>query len=58
MTQAVKDALTTPVPITPAVISSEQSVANAFTTAGLIPARSTSANFAVSTFNSIIGGSS
>ena len=33
MTQAVKDSLATPEPITPAVITSEQSVANAFTAA-------------------------
>ncbi|HTZ93912.1 MAG TPA: ABC transporter substrate-binding protein [Streptosporangiaceae bacterium] len=58
MTQAVKDSLATPEPITPAVISSEQSVANAFTAAGLIPSHVDFADYAVTTFNSILGGSS
>ena len=58
MVQAVKDDQTTPVGITPAVISSEQSVANAFTSAGLIPDKVDFANFAVSTFNDITGGTS
>jgi sulfonate transport system substrate-binding protein len=58
MTQAAKDDQDTPVAITPAVISSEQSVANAFSSAGLIPAKINFSNFAVTTFNSILGGSS
>ena len=58
MNQAVKDALATPEPITPTVISSEQSVANAFTAAGLIPSHVDFTNYAVTTFNSILGGSS
>jgi sulfonate transport system substrate-binding protein len=58
MTQAVKDDQTTPVAISPAVISSEQSVANAFSTAGLIPAKIDFSNFAVTTFNGVIGGTS
>ncbi len=58
MLTAVQDSLATPVPITPAVISSEQQIANAFTTAGLIPSTINFSNFAVSTYNSILGGSS
>jgi sulfonate transport system substrate-binding protein len=58
MAQAVKDSLATPQPITPAVVSAEQKVANAFTGAGLIPSHVNFANYAVTTFNSILGGSS
>jgi sulfonate transport system substrate-binding protein len=58
MQQAVKDSLATPVPITPTVIGSEQQIANAFTGAGLIPSTIKFSNFAVSTYNSILGGSS
>ena len=58
MSQAAQDSLSTPGPITPAVIASEQSVANAFTSAGLIPSHVAFSNYAVTTFNSIFGGSS
>jgi sulfonate transport system substrate-binding protein len=58
MTQAVKDDVDTPEPITPAVISSEQSVSNAFTSAGLIPSHVDFNDYAVTTFNNILGGSS
>ena len=58
MAQAVKDSLGTPGPVTPAAITSEQSVANAFTAAGLIPSHITFANYSVTTFNSVLGGSS
>jgi sulfonate transport system substrate-binding protein len=58
MSQAVKDSLATPGPITPAVITSEQSVANAFTAAGLIPSHINFGTYSVTTFNSIFGGSS
>ncbi len=58
MLNAVQDSLAKPVSITPAVISSEQQIANAFTSAGLIPAKIDFANFAVSTYNSILGGTS
>lgn len=58
MTQAVEDDLATPQPITSTVISSEQSVANAFTKAGLIPSQVDFTNYAVTTFNSILGASS
>jgi sulfonate transport system substrate-binding protein len=58
MAQAVKDSLATPQAITPTVISSEQSVANAFTAAGLIPGHVDFSNFAVTSFNSVLGASS
>ncbi len=58
MTLAVNDDLNTPVAITPTVISSEQSVANAFTKAGLIPSQVDFSNYAVTTFNSVLGASS
>ncbi len=58
MSKAVKDDLDTPTPITPAVISSEQSVANAFTAAGLIPGHVDFSDYAVTTFNDVLGGSS
>ena len=58
MNLAVSHDLNTPVPITPTVISSEQSVANAFTKAGLIPGHVDFSNYAVTNFNSILGASS
>ncbi len=58
MTKAVSDDRPVPQPITPAVISAEQSVANAFTAAGLIPGHVDFSDFAVTTFNDILGGSS
>jgi sulfonate transport system substrate-binding protein len=58
MLRAVQDSLAKPVAITPTVITSEQQIANAFTSAGLIPAKIDFANFAVSTYNSILGGTS
>ena len=58
MIQAAKDDKDTPTQITPTVLSSEQSVANAFSTAGLIPSKIDISKFAVTTFNSILGGSS
>jgi sulfonate transport system substrate-binding protein len=58
MQAAVRDSLTTPAPITPTVISSEQAIANAFTAAGLIPGHVDFANFAVTTYNNILGGTS
>ena len=59
MMQAVKDYQTTPV-ADHARRSSAPSrrVANAFTTAGLIPQKINFSNFAVTTFNSVLGGSS
>ena len=58
MAQAVKDELPKPTGITPPVLSAEQSVANAFTAAGLIPGHVDFNNFAVTSFNSIFGASS
>jgi sulfonate transport system substrate-binding protein len=58
MLQAVKDDEDAPTPITPAVISSEQSVANAFSSAGLIPSKVDISDYAVTTFNSLLSGSS
>ena len=58
MLKAARDAIKTPVPITPAVISSEQSVSNAFTTSGLIPGHVDFKNFSDSSFNDTVGGAS
>ncbi len=58
MQAAVKDSLTTPEPITPGVVASEQAVANAFTSAGLIPARIDFSLFAVTTYDNIMKGES
>ena len=57
MTRAVKDSAATAVPITPAVVGSEQSVANAFTTAGLIPGHVDFAKYVVTSYNSTVAGS-
>jgi len=58
MLDAVKDDLETPTAITPAVLSSEQGVANAFSSAGLIPSKIDISDFAVTTFNNLLSGSS
>jgi sulfonate transport system substrate-binding protein len=58
MTTAAKDDTAVTVPISAAVISSEQSIADAFTASGLIPGHVDFANYAVSTFNSTAGASS
>jgi sulfonate transport system substrate-binding protein len=58
MLSAVKDDTETPTAITPAVLSSEQGVANAFSSAGLIPSKVDISDYAVTTFNSIVSGSS
>jgi len=57
MLVAAKDATYTPVQITPAVVSSEQQVSNAFTSAGLIPGHVDLANFVDTGFNSAAGSS-
>ena len=57
MVNATRDSVSTAVPITPAVVSSEQQVANAFTTAGLIPGHVDFAKFVDTTFNDTVGGS-
>jgi sulfonate transport system substrate-binding protein len=58
MTRAVADDIDAPTAITPAVISSEQGVANAFSSAGLIPGKVDISDYAVTTFNSLLSGSS
>jgi sulfonate transport system substrate-binding protein len=52
MLTAAKDATATPIPITPAVVTSEQHIADAYAAAGLIPGKVDFANFVVTTFNS------
>jgi sulfonate transport system substrate-binding protein len=58
MLKAAKDDQDTPVQITPTVLGSEQSVANAFSSAGLIPSKINITRFAVTTFNDVLGSSS
>ena len=58
MLKAAKDDVRTPVQITPAVVSAEQSVSNAFTTAGLIPGHVDFKNFSDFSFNDAVGGAS
>jgi sulfonate transport system substrate-binding protein len=58
MLVAAKDATYTPIQITPAVVSSEQSVSNAFTSAGLIPGHVNFAGFVDTAFNNTVGSSS
>jgi sulfonate transport system substrate-binding protein len=57
MLVAAKDATYTPIQITPAVVSSEQSVSNAFTSAGLIPGHVNFADFVDTGFNNTVGSS-
>jgi sulfonate transport system substrate-binding protein len=58
MVKAAKDDTQPAVAITPAVISSEQSIANVFSTAGLIPGHVNFASYAVTTFNDTVPGGS
>jgi sulfonate transport system substrate-binding protein len=58
MTQAAADDSAVAVPITPAVVSSEQSVSDAFTTAGLIPVHVDFTKYVDTAFNSTVGGTS
>jgi sulfonate transport system substrate-binding protein len=58
MLVAAKDATYTPIQITPAVVNSEQSVSNAFTSAGLIPGHVNFADFVDTGFNNTVGSSS
>jgi len=57
MVAAAKDDETKPVPVDSAVIASEQSVADAFASARLIPAKPNMSQYAVSTFNETVPGS-
>lgn len=54
MVKATADSAATPVPITPAVVTDEQQVSDAFTAAGLIPVRVDFQNFVDTRFNSIL----
>lgn len=58
MTQAAGDSASLAVPITPAVIASEQQVADAFTAAGLIPVHVNFADYVDTAFNATAGASS
>jgi sulfonate transport system substrate-binding protein len=51
MKQAASDDYSTAVPITPAVVASEQQVADAFTKAGLIPVHVDFSQFVDTSFN-------
>ena len=55
MTHAASDDSSLAVPITPAVIASEQQVANAFTTSGLIPVHVNFSQFVDTAFNATAG---
>ncbi len=57
MLQASKDSETKPVPVDSTVLASEQSVADAFASAKLIPVKPVMSHFAVSTFNDTVAGS-
>jgi sulfonate transport system substrate-binding protein len=56
MAKAAKDDAAQAVPITPAVITSEQQVSNAFTAAGLIPGHVDFSKFVDTAYNSTAGG--
>lgn len=58
MQTAAKDAASRPVPVSSAVIASEQQVADAFSAARLIPGQVKMSAFAVSSFNGTVPGSS
>ena len=58
MAKAAKDDAARAVPITPAVVTSEQQVSNAFTAAGLIPGHVDFSKFVDTAYNSTAGGAS
>lgn len=58
MTAAARNDSAQAVPITPAVVNSEQQVSNAFTAAGLIPGHVDFGKFVDTAFNSTAGGTS
>jgi sulfonate transport system substrate-binding protein len=58
MTKATADDSSVAVPITNAVITSEQQVSDAFTAAGLIPGHVDFSKFTVTSFNAVVGGAS
>jgi len=57
MLTAARDDYSTQIPITAAVLASEQQVANAFYAAGLVPAKVTFSDYADLSFNSVLGSS-
>jgi sulfonate transport system substrate-binding protein len=58
MLTASKDAASRPVAVTSGVIASEQQVANAFSSAKLIPGKVNMSSYSVTTFNNTVPGSS
>jgi sulfonate transport system substrate-binding protein len=58
MAKAAQDDAARAVPITPAVVASEQQVSNAFTTSGLIPGHVDFSKYVDTAFNSTAGGTS
>jgi sulfonate transport system substrate-binding protein len=58
MVNAARDSQATAVLITPAVVDSEQQVADAFTAAGLIPGHVNFSDFVDTAFNNTVGSSS
>jgi sulfonate transport system substrate-binding protein len=56
MLKAAQDSSSSAVPITPAIISSEQGIANAFQAAGLIPGHVDFSQYAVTSFNDTVTG--
>lgn len=58
MVAAATDSASVPVPITPAIVGSEQQVSDAFTASGLIPGHVNFSDFVDTRFNSITGGQS
>ena len=57
MTQAASDSASLAVPITTAVVASEQQVADAFTKAGLIPVHVNFSQFVDTSFNATASAS-
>jgi sulfonate transport system substrate-binding protein len=58
MAKAAKDDAARAVPITPAVVASEQQVSNAFTASGLVPGHVDFSKYVDTAFNSTAGGTS
>jgi sulfonate transport system substrate-binding protein len=57
MLAAARDSASVPVPITPAIVASEQQVSDTFTAVGLIPGHVNFSDFVDTRFNSILGSS-
>ncbi len=58
MVAAARDSASVPVPVTPAIVGSEQQVSDAFTASGLIPGHVNFSDFVDTRFNTITGGQS